>query len=338
VASEEVSDGARVSSQAEAAATDEAVDLVEVNNPCCICGSTASKPLFTKSYKKKKVVAPMHMRCCLGCGLIFCSPRVSEDRIADYYDSSYYVFKRPDADYFLKSADIYNRTIKLASPMPDEIVEIGSGKGYLLALLKDLGWRVQGIEIADAAAAFARETLGVPTYCGTTDTFVESDAKRTFPVIACIDVIEHVPDPPAFVASLTEISEAGSLLVIDTPNGDAAHIEARGAEWRGFNPYHIYFFNRHNLTDLLERNGFLVLQTFTYNNTPEPVRNPPPHHPDGTPLSDAEARAAAVARCRESRDYFETADARETFAVDRRGENLVVIAVRRPDASLGTGR
>ncbi len=304
--------------------------LIDVNRPCCICGTDTSTHLFTNTYKKKKVVAPFHMRKCNGCGLLFCSPRIPDDRISDYYDETYYVFHRPDADYFFKSADICRRTVGLAVPPPErrDIVEIGSGKGYLLALLKDMGWRIQGIELAANAAAYAQEQFAVPTYCGTLEDFTRDQPDRRFPIIACIDLIEHVTDPASFVTALASISAPGSLLVIDTPNGQAAHIETEGGAWRGFNPYHIYLFNPDNLTHLLERHGFLVLRSFTYNNHLQPQRRAPAVNPDGSPMAAEEARMRSRALCLADDTYFDSEDASAPLAADRRGENLVLIAVR----------
>jgi SAM-dependent methyltransferase len=304
--------------------------LVDANVPCCVCGARESEAFFTTAYKTNKGAVPFHMRRCGGCGLLFNSPRLPDDRISDYYDGSYYVFKRSDAEYFQKSAQIYRRTLQcLETPEGRrDIAEIGSGKGYFLALLKDMGWAVQGIELAQDAADYAEREIGVPTFAGPLEAYLEANPGRSFPVIACIDVIEHVPDPAAFAAALARATVPGSLLVIDTPNARAQLIEEQGSDWRGFNPYHIFVFDADNMGRLLEAHGFLVLQAFTYNNGGEAEAPATPKGERDAAQQAAAARAHAVGLCRTQPSYFETDDARTKLAAERRGENLVVIAVR----------
>ncbi len=288
-------------SKREAAASETALahdlPLVEANVPCCVCGRSESDPAFTTHYKTNKGTVPFHMRRCGGCGLLFNSPRLPDDQISEYYDGSYYVFQRADAEYFLKSAWIYQRTIQCLE-VPEsrrEIAEIGSGKGYLLALLQDLGWKVQGVELSGEAAAYAEREIGVPTFAGPLEAFLAQRPGCSFPVIACIDVIEHVPDPAAFAAALARATAPGSLLVIDTPNGRAQAIEGQGAAWRGFNPYHIFVFDPDNLARLLEAHGFLVLQSFTYNNGAAGETGPRLKAGKGDALDPAAARAGGRA-------------------------------------------
>ena len=213
-------------------------------------------------------------------------------------------------------------------------VEVGSGKGYLLAVLKQLGWDVYGIEIAEAAAKHAEDTFEVDSFIGKIEDYLQSDERSApFSLVLGIDIIEHVTDPERFVQSLAQLTTKGGTLIIDTPNGGAKHIDIEGENWRGFNPFHIYLFNNKNLKILLERNGFKVTQSFTYNNFENRRKGAFSYARsvvDRVLLRQDAPEAKLLADCviaaRNAKNYWQTEDARGELAQGCRGENLIVFA------------
>jgi len=318
---------------------------VIANTPCCICNGVVSHSFFERRFEKFNYAGEFHMRQCASCGLLFCSPRLTDEGIAALYDANYYVFSKDDSGYFARTAEIYARTVQL---LPANIVhtavEVGSGKGYLLAVLKALGWKVQGIEISPDAAAHGERVFGVPGFAGTLDSWLahDSTARPQFSVALCIDIIEHVPDPDRFVAGLAQITSVDGYVVIDTPNGNARHIELERGEWRGFNPFHIYSFSATHVSTLLARHGFEVIRSFTYNNRLDRRSATPAKSLRGrissllgggsraeemrAPVTDL---ATCVDACRKAPSWFSTPDAKAELADGLRGENLIVIARRR---------
>jgi 2-polyprenyl-3-methyl-5-hydroxy-6-metoxy-1,4-benzoquinol methylase len=268
------------------------------------------------------------MRRCDDCGLLFCSPRLADEGIAALYGPDYYVNFKSDASYFARTAEVYERTAMMLPTGPDRpgrVLEVGSGKGYLLAALNRLGWRATGIEIGADAARYARDVFGVETFPGTIEAYRAAyPGAHDFPTVLCIDIIEHVTDPSAFVAELASVTAKGGVLVIDTPNGGAAHIPIEKENWRGFNPFHIFVFNRENLTRLLEQRGFRVTQAFSYNNVLDraALKAKKASEPAAATLEEC------VAACRASTGYRATDDAQGELAADCAGENLVVFATR----------
>jgi SAM-dependent methyltransferase len=149
------------------------------------------------------------------------------------------------------------------------VVEIGSAKGYLLALMKRLGWSVQGIEISAEASEYAISRFEVPTFTGTIESYSSNVYKKVFPVVLAIDVIEHVPNPIDFLKSIDMILSKNGLIIIDTPNGNSQNIEILGSKWKGFNPFHIYLFSSHILQSLLINMGYSIEKCFLYGNQSE---------------------------------------------------------------------
>ena len=80
---------------------------VIANTPCCVCGGTASTPFFDRRFDKFNYAGEFHMRRCDGCGLLFCSPRLTDAGIAALYDANYYVFQKDDGGYFARTAEIF---------------------------------------------------------------------------------------------------------------------------------------------------------------------------------------------------------------------------------------
>jgi 2-polyprenyl-6-hydroxyphenyl methylase / 3-demethylubiquinone-9 3-methyltransferase len=101
------------------------------------------------------------------------------------------------------------------------LVDIGCGGGLLSEPLARLGFEVTGIDPArnnvDVAKIHAEES-GVPvTYRKVTaETLAEEGAR--FDVVLAMEVVEHVPDVDAFVATATGLVKPGGLFVGATIN------------------------------------------------------------------------------------------------------------------------
>ncbi|MBC7634453.1 MAG: bifunctional 2-polyprenyl-6-hydroxyphenol methylase/3-demethylubiquinol 3-O-methyltransferase UbiG [Acetobacteraceae bacterium] len=97
---------------------------------------------------------------------------------------------------------------------PSRILDIGCGAGPASEALALLGHDVTGDDAAPGAIAAARAHAGdLPI---TYRTNLEDGV--TFPVITALEVIEHVPDPASFLATLAATLEPSGLLVVSTLN------------------------------------------------------------------------------------------------------------------------
>jgi SAM-dependent methyltransferase len=110
-------------------------------------------------------------------------------------------------------AELIHREVKL--PAKARILEIGCGTGHNLEMLGKLG-RVDALELDDEARAIAEKRLGrkamsapLPDLAGVKD--------RYYDLIGAFDVIEHIDDDAAAVASIAAKLKKGGKFVITVP-------------------------------------------------------------------------------------------------------------------------
>lgn len=340
--------------------------MISLNNePCCVCGETRSQLVQETTYPEHGYPGSFRLRKCGKCGLLFNSPRLDDRELGELYGQNYYFFRRADARELARIVPMIARTVALVA---DEVqnkqcLDVGCGRGYLPAVLKEMGWDAHGVEISPEASAYARERFGLSDriFTGTIEQYAASDKARRFPLVTAIDVIEHVPSPDSFISALAKVVEDDGLLIIDTPNAAAYNIKVDGESWQGFNPFHIYLFTILNLRQLLAKHGFHIEQSFSYNNTPADASPPTTARRLRMKALDT-ARLLGVARplaklyfnlasrpalkhrkldlpallhqtaesARSVTPYLKTPDAEEPLAREATGDNIVVIARKRP--------
>ncbi len=97
-------------------------------------------------------------------------------------------------------------------------LDVGCGAGLLTEPLARLGARLVGIDAAPELISVARDHaaamgLEIDYRAGAVE-----ELQGRFDLITCMEVIEHVADPAAFVTALAKRLAPGGLLILSTPN------------------------------------------------------------------------------------------------------------------------
>jgi len=207
---------------------------------------------------------------CPECDQAFMSPRLNEaGRSALYGRAEYF----DDGVYGSDGASRLQRTwakgrLDLIEGALDDrpepsLYEVGCAYGLFLEAARHRGFEIGGLEYSPVAAETASERLGVPIDVGEV---THLDRVEHRDAVAFWDVIEHTPDPRAFLDAVAAMVEPGGVVALSCPYFDSIAARVMGRRWWTLKPHkHIWHFTVPGLRRLLDETGLEVVKV---------VRNP----------------------------------------------------------------
>lgn len=100
-------------------------------------------------------------------------------------------------------------------PGGSRILEIGCGTGHNLAMLSEFG-QVDALELDDEARALAEKRLGRPVMSAPLPE-LSGVQERSYDLIGAFDVIEHIDDDKAALASIAARLKLGGKFIMTVP-------------------------------------------------------------------------------------------------------------------------
>ncbi len=218
---------------------------------CPLCGSKQHQVFDRRVFKGHQVIN----RLCERCGLVFQSPRMTEEEAAVFYAAEYRrLYQGTDApvikDLLVQRARAQALTDFLKKYI-DEIhrfLDVGASAGELLLYVrKEYGAEVVGVEPGEAYRNHASQ-YRLKMY-PSLDALLH-DEQEPFTVVALSHVLEHLPDPVNYLSHLrkTVLHQNGWLLV-EVPN-------LYGHQ--SFEVAHNFSFSPHTLRQTLYAAGYRV--------------------------------------------------------------------------------
>jgi 2-polyprenyl-3-methyl-5-hydroxy-6-metoxy-1,4-benzoquinol methylase len=240
--------------------------LTETITACPLCAGTQLRP-FAEDRGHRFVQ-------CGQCSFVFIPvEEVRRGMIAEY------AIDRPvDPEhverYGYQRAAVYRQTLRLVRsllPGGGRLLDVGCQFGAFLALAKEAGYDVAGVEVTHRHAEHARERLGGSVY----DRPVEelNLPAESFDMVTYLDVVEHLEDPMRHLREAHRLLRPGGWIGVRVPNllyhgikmrvlerlfgRERAQELCRRSTFCGLQaPAHMNWFTARSLTFALEQAGF----------------------------------------------------------------------------------
>lgn len=219
---------------------------------CPLCDSTQSTIFEQRIFRGQQV----NNRICTTCGLVYQSPRMSQDELNKFYEAEYRQLYQssegPDAKDLAiqqsRAASLLTFTKKQVDRISNYL-DIGCSAGsLLLRMQQEYHCQSVGIEPGNAYRTYASaQNLTVYESLET----LQSSADTLFDFISLAHVLEHLPRPSEYLAYLRQalLTENGYLLV-EVPNLYAHD---------SFEVAHLVSFSAHTLAQTVQKAGFKII-------------------------------------------------------------------------------
>src|SRR5688572_27008446 len=150
------------------------------------------------------------------------------------YDAFYYAHSCGDRPYERQEhwlnffAAVADHVV--AAIAPQTVLDAGCAMGFLVEALRDRGVEAFGIDISEYAIGRVRED--VRPYCAVASVS-EPFPRRRYDLIACIEVLEHLPPREGEQAVANLCRHADDVLFSSTPNDhkEATHVNVQPPEY-----------------------------------------------------------------------------------------------------------
>lgn len=134
------------------------------------------------------------------------------------------------------------------------LLEVGCATGARLALLRALGWDVQGVETSAQACRLAKALYGLRVFCGELEEV--SLPAGSLDAVVMSHVLEHVRDPVATLREARRVLRPSGVVVIETPNVASLGRRLFGPYWYEWDvPRHLFLFDAWTLGLACDRAG-----------------------------------------------------------------------------------
>ncbi|EKP04868.1 methionine biosynthesis protein MetW-like protein [Leptospira kirschneri str. 2008720114] len=230
---------------------------------CYICGGS-----------EREKFAEIHgftYMTCLGCSHVYTSTRYSDDAIIRFYKKNSYwsevTYANKETCYYRRD-NVAKPKVNFLEQYIDERssgvwLDIGSGIGDLVSVVKEKGYEAIGLELSDVSVKFAKDVFGIDLIQNTIEEFIQTnnDKKGKIKVVSMIGLLEHVVAPIEVLKNVNSLLIKDGIVMIQVPNANslASLVQQVFPDnvFRHMSPIeHIMLFKERSLNKALELTGF----------------------------------------------------------------------------------
>jgi 2-polyprenyl-3-methyl-5-hydroxy-6-metoxy-1,4-benzoquinol methylase len=225
--------------------------MPSIEEGCRLCGSTHTRRLFTKGQ------TPYWE--CADCGFRFATPHTNPNFVTAIgdYEAAYLQYLGPDESDEANQSSLYDWMQRITPLEGRRLLDIGAGSGKLVRFLRARRVEAHGIE--PSRALFDRFLATEEAFtCAMLDQY-RSAGAAPFDIVTAFDVIEHVPDPVAFLGDVAALVEPGGMFFASTPDAGSVPARAFGRWWHFYYPYHLSYFAPRSLARAAEPHGLHIV-------------------------------------------------------------------------------
>jgi SAM-dependent methyltransferase len=293
---------------------------------CLVCGSERWAPLFTASDRLYHTTAKeFAVVRCEECGLARLDPQPAAEELRRYYPDNYWF--APDESAASRLEEAYRRLVLrdhvrfvVQALARGPLLDVGCGGGLFLGMMRERGYAVVGLDFSREAAAIAWKRQQVPAVCG--DLAHAPLRAGSLAGITMFHVLEHLPDPRAYLVAARDLLAPDGRLVVQVPNAASWQFRLLGRRWSGVDvPRHLFDFRGCDVERLLEDCGMVVVRRKYFSLRDNPAGLASSVAPGLDPMARRVRRVAESAGARLAKDlaYFALTAAALPFALVEAG-------------------
>ena len=242
---------------AEISATES--DSFDYNVECPSCGP-AERNVFG-------ICNGLPIVTCGSCGLMYVGIRPDASDTEEFFRDEYIDNDDRAGEGFVnyRAASLRNESAIIRSALPEggQLLDVGAATGVFLdQFTNDPQWDVTGVEPSKGAVNYARREFGIELDEG----FLHEQkyANEQFDAVTSLDTFAFHPDPNADLQEINRVLRHGGLFAIEIAGLNFRLLKNSGPVCRLIYGrdvclnagIHLYYYNRHTLTQLLARHGF----------------------------------------------------------------------------------
>ncbi|MCX6705371.1 MAG: class I SAM-dependent methyltransferase [Candidatus Woesebacteria bacterium] len=238
---------------------------------CKICKSKVIKRFRSIYDNRHGYPGKFSIYECPNCGFMQTEPRLTSGKLSNVY-TNYYPKRDADVKGMIENIkhlpskkEIYRQGNETDCHFQTEkgqnVLDIGCGTCQSLLFIKRLGGNAWGLDPDKNSQNVAKE-LKLRFHLGTIHNC--KFPKKHFDLITASQVLEHEPDPIAFLKDTRKFLKKGGKIVMSFPNTGALYRKIWGRNWLHWHvPYHLNHFNRKSLKIMARKTGFKIISLRT---------------------------------------------------------------------------